>query len=563
MTLRELITKIGFDVDEKSAKNSEDRVKKMSVGMKAGMLAVAAAVFAIGKAALTAAGDMEMMTTQFEVMLGSADAAVKMMDDLKTFAASTPFALEDLARGTQQLLSFGVASDVVVDTMKLLGDTAGGDAEKLSGLVLAYGKVTTKGKASLEEINMMAERGIPIFDVLSKQMGTSKAELFKLISAGKVASTDITAAFQTMTSEGGMFFEGMQKQSLTFQGLVSTLKDNLKLMIADVGTAMLPVAKEIVGVLTRLIQGPLGQMVGSLMAILTPILEAVGVILEDVLTALMPLFDILISIMPLVTLILKIVIWAVKLVSKLVGWILKGASILISKIMPVLMFMIRWIKNIIFFYVFLYKQIFKLYALIFRKIWELAKTIARFFTDAIGAGFRKVMGWISAIGTFIQNIIAFVTGLVEKFWNWFAEKFPTLAGWILKIGEIFTNMWNSVKNVFVTIWTSIWDAITGSIAKLIGWIDKIPGVELKLPGIENGGIAAADAVADAALPGADDMFNPATTAAGKTANVDMQNTINMTVPPGTNAEGIKTMVNEAAQAIFTIEIQKVLVDAGY
>ena len=133
------------------------------------------------------------------------------------------------------------------------------------------------------------------------------------------------------------------------------------------------------------------------------------------------------------------------------------------------------------------------------------------------------------------------------------------------IGDVFNNMWNSVETFFFTIWTSIWDAITGSISKLIGWIDSIPGVDLGLSDIDGGdGAGGADTGAPSSLltPGMEDMFNPAVTAAGKTANIDMQNNITVQVPPGSNTEAIKGAVEEAARAVFTVELQKLFVDTG-
>ena len=139
MIVRELINKIGFKVDEGSAKRAEKSAKKMSLKMKAAILGVVGGIAMIGKAAIGAAADMEMLTTQFEVMLGSTEKATAMMDQLKKFSAETPFALEDLAKGSQQLLSFGVSEDVVIDRMRMLGDTAGGNAEKYSRKPWSYG----------------------------------------------------------------------------------------------------------------------------------------------------------------------------------------------------------------------------------------------------------------------------------------------------------------------------------------------------------------------------------------------------------------------------------------
>ena len=126
--------------------NAEKKTKIFGKKVKLFMAGIVTGIAALGKSAISAAADMEMLTTQFEVMLGSTEKATTMMDELKTFSAETPFALPDLAKGTQTLLSFGVAQKDVLRIMRMLGDTSGGNTEKLNGLILAYGKVATKGK---------------------------------------------------------------------------------------------------------------------------------------------------------------------------------------------------------------------------------------------------------------------------------------------------------------------------------------------------------------------------------------------------------------------------------
>lgn len=233
--------------------NLGDKVKNQKgilQNFKNNWLAITAVMgtFIIGtKKAVDAAANIEDITIQFETMLGSAEKAKKMMEELKIFSASTPFALDVLAEGTKTLVSFGVAAEDSVNTMRMLGDTAGGNSEKLRGLVLAYGKVQTKGKASMEEINMIAEKGVPIIGTLVEQLGVTEQEFFKLVSAGKIGREEIGQAFKTMTSEGGMFFEGMEKQSQTFNGIVSTMKDNVSLMGAAMVEDLMPILK-VVGI---------------------------------------------------------------------------------------------------------------------------------------------------------------------------------------------------------------------------------------------------------------------------------------------------------------------------
>jgi hypothetical protein len=92
VTVRELITKIGFDLDERQMKKAEDAVnklkKRIKTGMKVAAAGVTAAIAGIAVASVKAAGDMELITTQFEVMLGSAEKAIGLMKELETFSFS-------------------------------------------------------------------------------------------------------------------------------------------------------------------------------------------------------------------------------------------------------------------------------------------------------------------------------------------------------------------------------------------------------------------------------------------------------------------------------------------
>lgn len=662
MTLRELITKIGFEVDNKSADAAEDKVKGMSLKMKGFIGAAIAGVVALGVASLTAAGDMEMLTTQFEVMLGSTEAAVAMMDQLKTFAASTPFALEDLATGTQQLLSFGVAENDVVDAMKLLGDTAGGNAEKLNGLVLAYGKVQAKGKASMEEINMLTERGVPIISTLREQLGVTEDAFFKLVSAGKIGRDDITQAFRTMTSEGGMFFEGMKKQSLTFQGLISTMKDNIKLMLAGIGETLLPVAKQVIETITELVQGPLGDLVKALVSSLAPVIETVAGLLENVVKAILPLANILESIMPLIVTILgvvdslapvldiitfvlskvgeiiailapplnEILIILIDIINTILEMLSAELMSLLEPLTDILISIAEIITTILTLLMPVFKILAKLMALniqrqvklvvgvltflanlfkiyfdllnrfytfiasklipIFKSIGEtlrivgvivqylfglmkdfisgimeslkeLATSIWDSIAGTIGNIFNKIMEWVDLIKNVVVNLITFIAGILGQFWDWFGGKFPWLSNLINGIGDVFRTMWQSVKDVFV----GMWDKVTEGIQKLIGWVNKIPGVDLEIPGIE--GLSAGTAtsnkeVADLLTGGSTPSFTPDISTGGNNTSVSMENTISVAVPEGSNTEAIKTAVGDAARAVFTVELQKILVDSG-
>jgi len=224
--------------------------------MAGGAIATAFSIKALAdfaKKSIQTASQFEQFTTQFEVMTGSAMEAGKIMEKLEKQAAATPFEMSQLASGTQKLMAFGLQSDEAINSLMRLGDIAGGDAQKLETLTLSFGKMSAKGKADLESLNMMIEAGVPILDTLADQYKVSKEELFKMISAGKVSFKDINDSVIKMTSSGGQYFNMMAKQAETLQGLSSTLKDNWSLLGKDIFEGAVPYIKSTQKALIELI----------------------------------------------------------------------------------------------------------------------------------------------------------------------------------------------------------------------------------------------------------------------------------------------------------------------
>lgn len=62
---------------------------------------------------------------------------------------------------------------------------------------------------------------------ISERTGESMASLYDRISKGTMAVDEITESMIHATSEGGKFYQSMEKQSQTLNGQISTLKDNL------------------------------------------------------------------------------------------------------------------------------------------------------------------------------------------------------------------------------------------------------------------------------------------------------------------------------------------------
>lgn len=169
---------------------------------------------------------IEDYEANFKVLLGSAEAAVAKVEALKTMAAKTPFGMEDLAGATQTLLSFQVESGKTQDVLQMLGDIALGDKNKLSGLALVFGQVSSAGKLTGQDLMQFINQGFNPLNYIAERTGESMEALRDRMSKGKVTIEEVEQAMIDATSEGGAFFEGMETASQTTSGLLSTLKDD-------------------------------------------------------------------------------------------------------------------------------------------------------------------------------------------------------------------------------------------------------------------------------------------------------------------------------------------------
>lgn len=195
---------------------------------------------------ISLAGAAETAEANFTTFLGSAGAARDVLSDLNKFAADTPFTQTQINGVAQSLIAFGVEAENLKPTLQTLGDLSGGNAEKFGDLARIFGQAKTTTKLYTEDLNQLAERGIPILQELAKQNNTTEEAIRKLASEGKIGFGDLEKAFASLTGEGGRFFGLMARQSQTFEGLRSTLEGNFEQLQASVGQLLLPTLKQLV-----------------------------------------------------------------------------------------------------------------------------------------------------------------------------------------------------------------------------------------------------------------------------------------------------------------------------
>ena len=224
-------------VDSSGFKSGIEKLGSIAkTGLKVTATAIGAVSGAFGAAVLSGVkynSQMEQYITSFGTMLGSAEEATKLVNNLKEMGAKTPFETSDLAKASQTLLAFGTSAEDLLPTLQMLGDVSQGNKERFDSLTLAFAQVGSAGKLSGQDLLQFVNAGFNPLNEISKMTGESMAELKERMSAGGVSAEEVAEAFKHATSEGGQFYQAMEAQSQTFNGQMSTLKDNAMSFIGE------------------------------------------------------------------------------------------------------------------------------------------------------------------------------------------------------------------------------------------------------------------------------------------------------------------------------------------
>lgn len=168
---------------------------------------------------------MEKYRVAYTNMLGSAEQAQAVLNQIKQDAAHTPLNVDSLVQANQLLISAGVDAGKARSTILALGDavsaTSGGN-DALSRMAANLQQIKNVGKASAADIKQFAMAGIDIYGILADYTGKSTAEVQNMT----VTYDLLTAALQKASEEGGRYYNAMETQSQTMSGRIETLKDN-------------------------------------------------------------------------------------------------------------------------------------------------------------------------------------------------------------------------------------------------------------------------------------------------------------------------------------------------
>ena len=171
------------------------------------------------------AGQRETDLVSFTTLFGSKDIAQQYLSELKTMANVTPFLYNDLTAMSKTLKTYGYAADEMLPALTSIGDAGaalGMTAADMTNVSTALGRMRSSNKTTLEDLNILQDRGIDAVGALASAKGVSKGDAYSMISGGDIAGTEAVQIIQSYMEQ--MYAGAMEQQSKTFEGLSSTLE---------------------------------------------------------------------------------------------------------------------------------------------------------------------------------------------------------------------------------------------------------------------------------------------------------------------------------------------------
>lgn len=215
------------DAMSKMKKMGQNTMGTIDKWAKRGAIAVGGLATAILGMGIKGNASLETSITSWSTLLGTQEEAKNMMDEITNYAAKTPFSKMGVDAMAKQLHNAGYEGQAMFDQLTKFGNMGsafGIQEDSLKEMVRQYSQVQMAQVAYTEDLNILQDRGIPIYKALSETLGVSVADVKKLASEGQLSADIYNAAIDSIANntEGAM-----DAQSKTFSGMLSTLKDNI------------------------------------------------------------------------------------------------------------------------------------------------------------------------------------------------------------------------------------------------------------------------------------------------------------------------------------------------
>lgn len=142
--------------------------------------------------------NIDTARAQLEGLGHSATEVEAIMDSAMQSVKGTAYGFDEAATAAASAVAAGIEpGKELTRYLGLVGDAAAQSKLSFTEMGSIFNKVMAGGRISMEEVNQLADQGIPIYKMLSEQLGVTTADVRKLVENGKVDSETFLAAIES------------------------------------------------------------------------------------------------------------------------------------------------------------------------------------------------------------------------------------------------------------------------------------------------------------------------------------------------------------------------------
>lgn len=400
---------------------------------------VAQTISDVAKMGVEYNAQIETYQTALTTLTGSAEKANKIIEQVKKDAASTPFEVASLVKGNQLLISAGLSAEQARDDILALGNAisaTGGGEEELSRMVINLQQIKNVGKASALDIKQFAYAGIDVYGLLADYTGKTREEVSDL----EISYEDLTGALKFASQEGGKYFNAMEKQSKTFNGQLSNLKDNFMAFLGEVTIPLFTFLKdEVLPVINGILDGTLGidEGINKLTeTFLNGVMSMVNFLIENLPTFLQMGINILLSLIRGITQALPDLIpMMTQVIMDMVNILLDNIDLITECGIQLLVALTEGIMN----------SLPELISRLPEIIIKIVSKLIELSPQLLSASLRIILALAGGLIKFIPEIISRIPQIIKSMVNAFKQGVSDFGN----VGKNLMNgLWNGLKNTW-------------------------------------------------------------------------------------------------------------------
>jgi hypothetical protein len=253
--------------------NAVDNTSKAFSGVKGSILSLKNALIGLGigaviKPIIDITKEFETLRTTLRFVTGSVEGGQRAFGLLRNLSKQTQFSTKELSDSFITLQNSGI--EPTDELLRTFIDTASATAnslDTLNDLTRLFAKGATGAGIGSQSLSQLASKGIPVFQILEKELGLTRSQLVKFADDAEGSAIILEALQKGLANTfGGASAQRAGDLAIVFKNLFENLKDVADLIATDGGFSNS--FKELL------------KSFGELLTILAPVIAIIGKLLN-------------------------------------------------------------------------------------------------------------------------------------------------------------------------------------------------------------------------------------------------------------------------------------------